>query len=223
MLGDVPELLPARGRFARRGLPLRRGRRRVRRVGRGRRRGRARGAGREARAPRRAARRGRGRRRRARSAASPRAVWSSKGRHVRRASARSRRGARAPGPGLPAASRAAAAGASTSTVTSGDGVRARGLDEPVGDAGRALRLAAGEVGRQLERAQPNKRPCSAARLDGSSERAGPFERLLGRPSSTSRPGQSASSVCATSVRPRCSQKAIPCSKSASERAGPSSG
>ena len=57
-------------------------------------------------------------------------------------------------------------------------MRARGLDEPVGDAGRALRLAASEVGRQLERAHPHKRPCSAARLFGSSERAGSLERLL---------------------------------------------
>ena len=57
-------------------------------------------------------------------------------------------------------------------------VRARSLDEPVGDAGRTLGLASGEVGRQLERVHPHKHPRSAARLDGSNERTGSLECLL---------------------------------------------
>ena len=100
-----------------------------------------------------------------------------------------------PGRVAPAASRAAAAAAKRLDDRVGRGLRARRLDEPVGDAGRALGLAAGEVGRELERAHPDQH-ARVRRSPRRRRRAAPARSSAssGRPSSTSRPGQSASSV-----------------------------
>ena len=105
------------------------------------------------------------------------------------------------------------------------GLRARCLDEPVGDAGRALGLAAGEVGRQLERAHPDQaRMFAPLASTAAASRAGPFERLLGAAELDEQARAVGLELSPpASVRPRCSQKAIPCSKAASERAGPWSG
>ena len=105
------------------------------------------------------------------------------------------------------------------------GLRARRLDEPVGDAGRALGLAAREVGRQLECAHPDEHPRSAGRLGGGSEtRARSLECLLRAAELDEQAGAVGLHRLRLTRRGRAARrKRSPRSKSASERAGPWSG
>ena len=164
----------------------------------------------------------RGRRRRAQFAPSPPAVSrsrASRGRPLLCSSSASRARRRS---GASAASAAAAAASANTIMSAVPMARAASISQShLGARLRARRARGGS--RARPRAARSASTCRRAPRATAASRPARSSACSGRPSSASRRGQLLSSTAAGSARPRCSQKAIPSSKSASARAGPWSG